>query len=130
MTPVVAASELAEAYSRYSFGVDNRRPEVIAGCFRPESSLGLAGQRPVVGHKAITERLMRLADPAAVHHAFNIVVLRSTSFEVHARADFTLAKHGAVFATGHYDDSLTKLPDLGWVFSRRVVTYTWRASPA
>lgn len=124
------ASEVAEAYARYSFGVDNRRAEVIEGCFTPESLFGLVGQPPTVGSKAIAKRLMQLADPAAVHHAFNIVVLAGTSYELMARADFTMAKQGVVFATGHYDDSLTKLGDLGWVFSRRVVSYTWRASPS
>lgn len=128
MRPIGTASEVAEAYSRYSFGVDNRRAEVIESCFAPESSIGPVGQPPTVGRKAIAERLMRLADPAAVHHAFNIVVLEATSDDVVSRADFTMAKHGAVFATGHYDDSLTKLPDLGWVFSRRIITYTWRAT--
>ena len=52
---------------------------------------------------------MSVADPAVVHHAFNIVVLKATSDEALARADFTMAKHGVVFATGNYDDSLTKL---------------------
>ena len=122
------ASEVAEAYSRYSFGVDNRRAEVIESCFTPESLFGLVGQPPMVGREAIAKRLMRLADPAVVHHAFNIVVLAATSDEVVARADFTMAKQGVVVATGHYDDSLTKLGDLGWVFSRRAITYTWRAS--
>jgi hypothetical protein len=125
---VGTASEVAEAYSRYSYGVDNRRAEVIEGCFTPKSSFGLVGQTPIVGGKAIAERLMHLADPAVVHHAFNIVVLGATSDGVVARADFTMAEHGVVFATGHYDDALTKLPDLGWVFSRRAITYTWRAS--
>ena len=126
--PAVAVSDLAEVYSRYSFGVDNRLADVIEGCFMPETLFGVAGQPPVVGHKAIAERLVRLADPAAVHHAFNIVVLKATSEEVQARADFTMAKAGVVFATGHYDDSLRNLPNRGWVFSRRVVTYTWRGS--
>lgn len=126
--PAAGVSEVADAYSRYSFGVDNRRAEVIKGCFAPDTVFGLAGQPPIVGYEAIVERLMRLADPAVVHHAFNIVVLEATSTEVRARADFTMAKEGAVVATGHYNDSLTKIPDHGWVFSRRVVTYTWRAS--
>lgn len=128
MMPRGTASEVAETYSRYSFGVDNRRAEVIESCFSPHSSLGLAGQSPTVGRKAIAERLIHVADPAAVHHAFNIVVLEVASDGAVARADFTLAKHGVVFATGHYNDSLAKLPDLGWVFDRRVITYTWRAS--
>lgn len=125
---VVTASELAEAYSRYSFGVDNARAEVVESCFAPEVILGLAGQPPTVGSKAVAERLMSVADSAVVHHAFNIVVLKATSDEALARADFTMAKHGVVFATGHYDDSLTKLAHLGWVFSRRIIAYTWRAS--
>ena len=127
MRPVGTASDVAEAYARYSFGVDKGRAEVIESCFALESSIGTVGQPPTVGREAIAERLMRLADPAAVHHAFNIVVLEATADDVLARADFTIAKHGAVFAMGHYDDSLTRLPDLGWVFSRRIVTYTWRA---
>lgn len=126
--PVGTASDVAEAYSRYSFGVDSLRSEVIEACFTHQTLFGLAGQPPIVGHKAIAARLMRLADPAVVHHAFNIVVLEETSDGVVARADFTMAKHGAVIATGHYDDSLTKLPGDAWVFTRRVVTYTWRAS--
>jgi hypothetical protein len=129
MRSVGTASEVAEAYSRYSFGVDNRLAEVVESCFALESSLVTVGQTPTFGCKAIADRLLRLADPAAVHHAFNIVVLEETSCEVVARADFTMAKHGVVFAVGHYADSLTKSPDLGWVFTRRIVTYTWRADP-
>jgi SnoaL-like domain len=128
MMSIGTASEVAEAYSRYSFGVDNRRAEVIEGCFTPAALLGPVGQPPTVGREAIAERLMRLADPEVVHHAFNIVVLERTSDDVVARADFTMAKHGVVFATGHYDDSLIKSSDLGWLFSRRAITYTWRAS--
>ena len=128
MSPAVAAAnEVIEAYSHYSFGVDNRRPEVIAGCFTSASSFGLVDEAPLLGGKAIAKRLMDVADPAVVHHAFNIVVLEATSDSVVARADFTMAKHGVVFATGHYHDALIKLPGRGWVFSERAITYTWRA---
>ena len=81
-----------------------------------------------MGARSIADRLVHVADPAVVHHAFNIVVLDATSDEVVTRADFTMAKGGAVFATGHYDDTLSRDPAVGWVFSRRVVTYTWRAA--
>jgi hypothetical protein len=126
--PVGAAGEVAAVYSRYSFGVDNRRADVIEACFTPETLFGLAGQPPMVGHKAIAARLMHLADPAVVHHAFNIVVLEEMPDGVVARADFTMAKNGVVIATGHYDDSLARSPGLTWVFTRRTITYTWRAS--
>ena len=43
MMQVGTASEVAEAYSRYSFGVDNARAEVVESCFAPEVILGLAG---------------------------------------------------------------------------------------
>ena len=130
MTQHPTVSDVSEAYARYSFGVDNRRAEVIESCFAPGSSLGPVGEPPTIGREAITERLMRIADLAVVHHAFNIVIVDVSSQGVVARADFTMAKHGSVIATGHYDDTLTNLPEDGWVFSRRAVTYTWRASSA
>jgi hypothetical protein len=123
-----ASGDVAEVYTRYSFGVDNQHPDVIRSCFAPDASLGQTKQSPTVGREAITARLLNLADPEAVHHAFNIVVLSVTGNQVEARADFTMVKHGKVFATGVYDDSLTNLPNLGWVFSRRSITYNWRAS--
>lgn len=128
MTPRVSLSELMEPYARYSFGVDNQHAEVIGSCFTSDASLGPVGQPPTSGRTAIVERLMRIADPAVVHHAFNIVMLDASPDEVVARADFTMAKHGSIIATGHYDDTLTTLPQTGWVFSRRAVTYIWRAS--
>lgn len=128
MTSGATSGEVSEVYARYSFGVDSRRAEVIESCFTPTSSIGVSGQVPTVGAKAIADRLVRIADPEAVHHAFNIVVVQAASDALVARADFTMAKHGAVFATGRYDDTLTKDPHGGWVFLRRVVTYTWRAS--
>jgi hypothetical protein len=119
--------ELSETYARYSFGVDSRRADVIESCFASRSSLGVAGQVPTVGARSIADRLVRVADLTVVHHAFNIVVLKAASDHVVTRADFTMSRHGVVFATGHYDDTLSRDPDVGWVFSRRVVTYTWRA---
>jgi hypothetical protein len=128
MTSGATVWEVSEAYARYSFGVDSRRADVIESCFTPTSSLEVAGQVPTAGSKSIADRLVRVADPAVVHHAFNIVVLKVTSDDVVTRADFTMAKNGDVFATGHYNDTLARDPDVGWVFIRRVVTYTWRAS--
>ena len=123
----VTARDVSDAYARYSYGVDSRRADVIESCFAPTSSLSVAGREPTVGSGSIAERLVRVADPAVVHHAFNIVVLGATSEEVVSRADFTMAKGGAVIATGHYDDTLSRDQAAGWVFTRRVVTYTWRA---
>lgn len=130
MTSGATVAAVSETYARYSYGVDNRRADVIESCFSPTSSLGVAGRAPTVGAKSIADRLVCVADPAVVHHAFNIVVLEATPSEVVTRADFTMARNGEVFATGHYDDTLSRDPDAGWVFSRRVVTYTWRASTA
>lgn len=127
MSPLVM-SEISGVYSRYSFGVDHQLAEVIESCFAPEGSIGAVGNPPVTGRQAISARLVHIADPAVVHHAFNIVVLEETLDEVHARADFTMAKAGSVIATGYYDDSLVRLSEVGWLFSRRFVTYTWRAS--
>jgi hypothetical protein len=128
--PRVNAHEVSDTYARYSFGIDNRRNEVIESCFAEGSQLQPFGETATVGREAIAERLMRVADPAVVHHAFNIVILRATSEQVFARADFTMAKRGAVFATGHYDDCLVRDAADGWVFSRRLVTYTWRDATA
>lgn len=125
----VPAVELSDVYSRYCYGVDNGLGDVIASCFTPEASLGPVGEPATVGREAITERLLRIADRAVVHHAFNIVVLEGGADEVTTRADFTMARRGSVIATGHYDDSLKKVPESGWVFVRRSVTYIWRASP-
>jgi hypothetical protein len=129
MTSGATTWAVSEAYARYSFGVDSRQADVIESCFTPTSLLGVAGQAPTVGAKSIADRLVSVADLGVVHHAFNIVVLEATSDNVVTRADFTMAKHGDVFATGHYDDTLSRGPD-GWLFSRRVVTYTWRAPTA
>lgn len=127
--PTVPATELTEVYSRYCYGVDNGQADVIASCFAPDASLEPVGRPATVGREAITERLLQVADRAVVHHAFNVVVLDDSSDQLNARADFTMMREGAVTATGHYDDYLTHDPESGWVFARRVVTYTWRAVP-
>lgn len=130
MTIGAAAWNLSDVYARYSFGVDSRQAAVIRSCFTTDASLGVAGQAPTVGCQAITERLLHVADPDVVHHAFNVVRLQAGGGTLAARADFTMAKHGVVIATGHYNDFLRMDPDQGWVFSRRTVTYTWRTSMA
>lgn len=128
MTTRAASSDLAEVYARYSFGVDHQLAEVIESCFAPDGSIASDGGQPMKGRRAISARLVAIADPAVVHHAFNIVVLDEREGEVLARADFTMSRAGSVIASGHYDDSLARVPVTGWAFSRRSVTYTWRAS--
>lgn len=128
MTSAAVMSQVSEVYARYSFGVDHQRAEVIESCFAPEGAIGVVGNAPMAGRRAISTRLLRVADPTVVHHAFNIVILDASPNEIVARADFTMAKAGSVFATGSYDDCLVELPEDGWVFARRTVTYTWRAS--
>ena len=49
--PVVTTSEVAEAYSRYSFGVDNARAEVVESCFAPEVILAWPVSPPRLGAK-------------------------------------------------------------------------------